>query len=72
MRIFNFGNDYVNERNLQNIEKELDNVSDSNATSPLQGGAEEEEGKEEPAAQTNSKADRKKEKAKEKEAGTSK
>ena len=40
MKILKFGNDYVNERNLQNKENELNNVRNSNATSSSQDRAE--------------------------------
>lgn len=70
MKILKFGNDYVYERSLQNAEKKLSNVGDSNATSSPQERAESEEGVEKPTAQTTSKPGRKKKEAKKEEAET--
>ena len=70
MKVLNYGNDYVNERNLQNKEKELDNVRNSNATSSSQDRAEGDGGAKEPTAQTSSKPGRKKKEAKEEKTET--
>lgn len=70
MKILKFGNDYVNERNLQNKENELNNVRNSNATSSSQDRAECDGGTKEPTAQTTSKPGRKKKEAKEEKTGT--
>lgn len=70
MKIFKFGNDYVNERSLQNKENELDNVRNSNATSSPHDRAEGNGGAKEPTAQTTSKPGRKKKEAKEEKTET--
>lgn len=72
MRILNFGNDYVNERNIRETENELVNVENSIAAESPQNGTESKESEEQQNAETTSKQGRKKKETKDEKAETKK